>query len=551
MYRDNNRLCELLQAKDPLIYVVTHEEQSVIDGVYELLYNCKVSGIYPKDVYVYSFATGLANLKRDNFGQYLTDEIIPEVRSPLDVLNLIDSVQCQKGNRVLKPQGTPVFILKDFYLLFKDPTIVRKLRDIKENYSSKIYCPIIITGPELVLPASISKLFTVYELPLLKSEEIFFKFSPLLAHAELSKNELEAIAKACRGLTEREILRAILHSFAKHDKTDVDPVDIYNEKIAILKVGGMVDFILPSKGMDDLGGCQVFKEWIYRLKMIYSDRARMYGVARPKGALLVGVPGTSKSISAEIIADYLQVPLISLNMSRIMGSLVGESEKNIARALNIANSVSPCVLLIDEVEKLLGGINSSNSCDGGALARVMAQLLQFLQREDQEVITIMTSNDVSQLPPELTRSGRLDGVWFFDFPDREERKQILDIYLNKYGLESDDELMSYMLDITDNYTGAELEQIIKNLKTELYVRQVEERKEVLENRFCVRDVKVAINYVVPIFKANGERLSDFRRDAANKYLKVAKDNSASRVYNRQALLKPAPLNAKKGMNTNV
>lgn len=544
MRNDNNKLCNLLKAKDPLIYTVTYEENAFIDKLYEVLRTRIIGGIKPADIYEYSIASGLRLVKKDGSGQYIAEKALPGIKSPHEVMKIIYKIQCGEPCENLMISRGAIFVFKDFYQLFKDITIVRMLRDMKENYKSDIYCPIVVTGPTLELPASVSKLFSVYEFPLLTYEEIFTMLDPLLGCVGLPIEKIEAIAHACVGLTEREILKAVLHSLAKHNKGTAEPRDIYDEKVVIMKSSGLLDFLIPSHGLDDLGGCEKFKNWIKKLKVILNNEAKEFGVPKPKGALLVGVPGTSKSMSAEIIADYLAIPLVSLNMSKIMGTLVGESEKNIAGALNIVKTVSPCVFLIDEVEKLLGGFRSSNSCDGGALARVMAHILQFLQNNDKDVITIMTSNDISQLPPELTRSGRLDGIWFFDFPDKSERLQILEIYLKKYNLECDETVLNVLLEKTENYTGAELEQIVKNLKTEIYVRQIQEEGYMLENRIQLEDVQASLNSVIPISKTSWENLIMFRKEASNKYLNASGSREDAQKCKRKSIMKPVTLASK-------
>ena len=523
----DNKLYELLQAKDSLIYAVTYEENRLINKVCEALYRVSLGSPHNWEVYVYSFASGLYEVDIEDRQRISKAKLVANLRNPMEVFKIIRDRQNDEANPILPLKTNAVFIFKDLPLLFHDPSVVRMLRDLKENYREKVYCPIIITSPVLNLPPPLAKIFTVYELPLLTSKEIYAWLEVFFVKLGLPLAKMEAIVQACTGLTEREISRALLHSLTKHHKGTIEAEDIYEEKIAILRQQGLLDFILPQHSLEGMGGCSNFKKWLEKLKYTFTKEAREAGIPQPKGALLVGLPGTSKSMSAEILANYLDIPLVALNMSKIMGSLVGESERNIARALEIAKAVAPCVLLIDEVEKLLGGINSSNSCDGGALARVMAQLLQFLHSDGTEVITIMTSNDVSQLPPELTRTGRLDGIWFFDLPTAAERQQILAIYCRQYGLTLSDASLELLLEKTENFTGAELQQVVKNLKTEVYVRQQQEGASLADEPLPM-DIAAAVNGVVPVYKANWEQLNAFRSEAAEKYLKASGEHTPVR-----------------------
>ena len=359
-----------------------------------------------------------------------SDKKVDRVKNHLQALEYLEGIQ--NGGGVNKPSimemagksssktnhkevsRETVLVMKDMHLFFSDKDFIVKLRNMKGEYGDKkLYCPIIITAPVMEFPPELEKIFTVFNFPLMDKEEITKMIYPLIREVEKgkTKDELDAVtsslAGACVGLTEREIRRALAHSLAKNNKKCVSLEDIYNEKLAIIKKTNALDYCEPKHGISDLGGCANFKKWICKVKEMLSPEARAYGIPQPKGAMLVGVPGTSKTVSAEILASYLNVPLLSLDMAKVMGSLVGQSERQIANALRIAQAAAPCVLLIDEAEKGFGGFQSSAQADAGTLSRTMGQLLAFLAKEDTNVITIMTSNDVNSLPPELTRTGRL------------------------------------------------------------------------------------------------------------------------------------------------
>jgi SpoVK/Ycf46/Vps4 family AAA+-type ATPase len=262
--------------------------------------------------------------------------------------------------------------------------------------------------------------------------------------------------------------------------------------------------------------------WIKKVKEAMTPEAEAFGIPKPKGAMLVGVPGTSKTVSAEILASYLNIPLLSLDMAKVMGSFVGQSERQIANALRITKSVAPCILVLDEMEKILGGVQSSNSTDSGTLSRVMSQLLNFLQQDNTNVITIMTSNDVSQLPPELTRSGRIDAQWMFDLPNEFERGEIIEIYLKKNKLETDSNTFTYFTTATENFTGAEIKSAVKDAMINSFYRQKANSVENFTRSLTIEDIKSAIDNTVTVWKSNHEKIEAFRTYSKSRYLNASK-----------------------------
>ena len=304
------------------------------------------------------------------------------------------------------------------------------------------------------------------------------------------------------------------HSVAKYGTIDLQALQ--EEKVQIVKKSGALDYLTPKQTLEDTGGYENLKVWIKELKNALDPEAKAYGVPQPKGAMLVGLPGNGKTMAAEVAANYLGIPLLSLDLAKIMGSFVGQSERQIANALRIAKACAPCILLVDEAEKVLGGSVSSNSTDSGTLSRVVAQILNFLQQEDTGVITIMTSNNVSELPPELTRSGRLDAQWYFGFPSPEERREILNIYLRKNNLNVTTNMLNKLVRDTNNYSGAEIKEVVKNLVVKSYYRQKNEGGE-LTRDITVDDIKKSVDSVIPIYVSSQEKIQQFVQFAKGRY----------------------------------
>lgn len=275
-------------------------------------------------------------------------------------------------------------------------------------------------------------------------------------------------AEALMGLTYIQMRQTI--EYVRSNK-EIKSSDIYKFKSENYDTS-MLEVSHPNLKLEDLGGYSVFKKYVSDLPKFYTDKARQMKIKAPKGFIAFGVPGCSKTVSASLIASHLNVPLVNINLSKIMQGLVGASERNMELALNQVKELKQCVLLLDEAEKLFGGYQSSAQTDAGTLSRVMGRLLTFLH-ENENTFTVFTSNDITKLPPELLRAGRIDTQWYFNVPNKTEAKEILDIYLNKYSIELSKANDTYLQDRIDKFTGAEIEQAVINLQRAMFINDTE------------------------------------------------------------------------------
>ena len=559
MRKSMNEFANLLNAQDPLLYVHTYEENEFVSNLCEKLLTFNLDANQrkkvPCQVYVYTRPLGLRRINLINPTMFNPEDKVNNVNNIIEALNYVNNIQqdiaaeqsksmnimarISKNEEKDVPKDTQqssIFIFKDLHLYYNDKDVLRMLRDIKENYSSNIYTPIIVTSPVVEIPTELEKLFTLWEFPLMTKEEISDHIVNMFPNELFSsEEEKNNVIEACCGLTEREIMKALAHSF--HKNMQIKAMDVYEEKIQLVKKSGCLDYLRPNHTIDDLGGCDNFKDWIKKVKESLSPEAREFGIPSPKGAMLVGVPGTSKTASAEILASYLKVPLLALDMAKIMGSFVGQSERTISNALRIAKSIAPCILLIDECEKGFSGVASSASSDAGTLSRVMGQLLTFLQDNDG-VIVMMTSNDVSQLPPELTRSGRIDTQWMFDLPNKYERNEIIRIYLDKNKLNATEENVNYLADKTENYTGAEIKSLVKDILVNTYYRQKTSGAS-LTRYFEKQDIEDAVKRTVTVYRSSKEKIEAFRSFAKDRYLNASKSIEEIKAI-RANIKKPEP-----------
>lgn len=490
-----DKMLEMLTGRVQCIWVQTYEEDEFLKDLAELIRRNFKSLKLAK----WSCVEGATPLPVAA-GEKAKDPIPDSFDVASGLYQVIKSAQDSDGNEL-----NCVWVLRDFHSLLKDAMPRRVIRDLKESegYDSKDYNPIVVLSPYLQIDDELSKLFQIFEYELPTKEEIAEEVessNAMLSSAAikdnrfhpLSEEEVEKAVTACIGLTMKEI-RQLLFQCAR-TKYTIDTDFLMQHKIEAIKKSGALDFKIPEHTMADIGGNEVLVEWLNKQKQLIHRKGKYASMVRPKGALFLGIPGCGKTAIAEALAGEMHVPFLSLNMSRVMSSLVGESEQKIEHALQIVKQSAPCVFLIDEIEKSIGGYSSSNQSDSGIVARIFKSVLEFTNDNEEGVFTIMTSNDVSQLPPELTRKGRLDGHWFFDLPHRAGREAILKIHFGRFDVELDDEAMETALEVTNQFTGAEIEGLVKDTIREALINCTDESNIIVTSE----DIRRAAEYTTPV-----------------------------------------------------
>jgi hypothetical protein len=359
-------------------------------------------------------------------------------------------------------QDDAVILLRDFgaYLEEKDPLLHRKMRDTLRDArtTGKL---LILLGVWKTLAPELEREITRIDLALPGSGELDLVLSGLIDSAGLAGNsDLTAVLResalaAAGGLTTLEAENAFALSVI--ESGTITPAIVAREKAHALKKSGLLEVITTTESLASIGGLEALKVWLLQRREAFTKRARDYGLPVPKGMLVLGVPGTGKSLTAKATASVFDVPLLKLDAGKLFGSLVGQSEANLRSAIATAEAIAPCVLWIDELEKGFAGSASSGSSDGGTSARVFGGLLNWLQDKTAPVFIVATANDVSKLPPELLRKGRWDESWFVDLPDTRERAAIWDIVIEKYGRDKAAYDTAVLARSSELHTGAEIE----------------------------------------------------------------------------------------------
>jgi len=358
-------------------------------------------------------------------------------------------------------------VLKDIQSYLREPNILSKLKAIAnrniydENYSVTIF----IVSTTLFIPRELEHLITVFDIPLPKTQEIIETINSFAKELQITIPEklINELALSLKGFSEFDIIQIL--NLAYQNSGSIEEKDrklIIEEKEQIIKKSGMLEILNYKETIDDIGGLENLKKWLKNKSEIFNrlEEAVNFGVDIPNGIMIVGMPGCGKSLTAKATATLFKVPLLRLDVGKLLGKYVGESEENFRKAIKIAEAVSPCVLWIDELEKAFAGIGESG---GGneVTTRLFGFFLTWLQEKESSVFIVATSNDISKLPPEFLRKGRFDEIFFVDFPNIQERRKIFEIHIkkrNKWNRKIDS---IKLMKATEGYSGADIESIVK------------------------------------------------------------------------------------------
>ena len=383
---------------------------------------------------------------------------------------------------------TNVFLLiKNVEEEMKDARNIAYIKKIAETrYSSPDYnFTIIVVSETETVPKELEKFTSILDIPNMSKDEIekyILKFSKN-NNIKVDEKDIGEVAISLKGLTKLEIDHVLNMIIESKNNISISGRDIIiKEKGQIIKKSSILEIIDFKEKIEDIGGLEGLKEWLKSKAQVFRrlDEAKKFGVDTPKGVLLVGMPGCGKSLAAKASARLFNVPLLRLDIGRLLGKYVGESEHNMRVALKTAESISPCILWIDEIEKAFAGINQ----DGGAsdiTKRLFGQFLTWLQEKENTVFVVATANDITAFPPEFLRKGRFDEVFFIDFPNEEERERIFEIHLEKRGKFTDDIDINKLAKATEGYCGADIEEVVKNTVENIFV--LEEEKEITTQDF--------------------------------------------------------------------
>ena len=423
-------------------------------------------------IYINHFDFNVVDNALRNIGQdaYITEynnalgEVNFKTKSPVEECTL-DSFL--KSHREDGYDQNTFFVLKDIHHELERPEIIALLKRIAEDnlYRENYHGTVFIVSPKVIIPIELENYITVFDIPLPADDEIegiIREFASDLA-IRIEQDVISDIALSFRGLNEFQIRQILNLAYQNGGNITSEKKQlIINEKKQFIKKSGMLELVNFKESIDDIGGLENLKEWLIRKAKVFAnlDRAIRFGVDVPKGIMIVGMPGCGKSLTAKATARLFNIPLVRLDVGRLLGKYVGESEDNMRRALSISEAISPCVLWIDEIEKAFSGVGSSGGSD--VTTRLFGQFLTWMQEKDNSVFIVATANDISGLPPEFLRKGRFDEIFFVDLPNAEERRKIIEIHLKKRRKWSKAIDSIALIKGTEGFNGADIEAVVKD-----------------------------------------------------------------------------------------
>jgi len=481
----------LLKARYPIIYISTSEEERI---EYLLKYSSKK--YISRVCYVWNFVEGYQG-NPNNKGL--------ATKNPLEALEFIEK---------LTPETKALFILKDFDNFLKDFSVIRKLKNLGRSLKTQSK-NIIIVSTEVNIPDSLRELITVVNFPLPTLQEICEELKRLTESLDqkISNDDLLRLGAACQGLSLERIRRVLSKIIAQYG--EIDGVNsfsfILTEKKQIIDQSQLLEFCIANKKMLDLGGLENLKNWVKIRSDAFSQKAIEYGLPYPKGVLLVGVQGTGKSLASQIIACEWNLPLLRLDFGRLFGSLVGQSESRIRRVIELVETLAPCILWIDEIDKVFA--NSQSGGDNGTTNRVLATFITWLSEKSSPVFVVATANNIEWIPPEVIRKGRFDETFFLSLPNVKERESIFNVHLKKVRPANLDNYQLELLStVTKNFSGAEIEQVIIDA---MRVGFNEKRE------FNMEDLLNVIQKSVPLAKTKNKELQKLKEWADSGNISLA------------------------------
>ncbi|MGG6241991.1 AAA family ATPase [Nodosilinea sp. AN01ver1] len=473
----------LIRARYPIIYIATAEEERAEADIAAC-----AAAQGSRALYTWDFVDGYqGNLNDAGFGK----------RNPLQALELVEK---------LPATASAVFVLRDFHRFLDDVAVSRKLRNLARRLKAQPKTLIILSA-QLTIPDELSETVTVLEFTLPDAAAIRQEVQQLLSatSTNLPPGMLEEVVRTCQGLSLERIRRVLARAIAAHGAFDPNDLDlILDEKRQSIRQTQILDYYPAREQISDIGGLDNLKDWLLKRGAAFSEKARQYGLPHPRGLLLLGIQGTGKSLTAKAIAHHWHLPLLRLDVGRLFGGLVGESEARTRQMIQLAEALAPCVLWIDEIDKAFAGMDGRG--DSGTASRVFGTFITWMAEKTSPVFVVATANNIQALPPEMLRRGRFDEIFFVGLPTQSDRQAIFEVHLSRlrpHTLKSFD--ISRLAYETPDFSGAEIEQAIVEA---MHLGFSQNRD------FTTDDILTAASEMVPLARTAQEQIEALQAWAA-------------------------------------
>jgi hypothetical protein len=509
----------LIRARYPILYILTSEETRVQQAVAEIAHRRQ------KKVFEWSCSTGLLPAGTSVQSQKNRN---PATKDPLVALD-----------QVIEHVEPALFLFNDLHPFLTRPNVavIRKLKEIALHLKNS-HKTIILISAILEIPVELEKEVTVLNFPLPTRDDLSRLLDRVIedvkqfpqVRVELDEAGRERLLRAALGLTLGEAENVFARIIVKDERLSADDVnEVFAEKQQIIRKSGLLEYCATSERFDHIGGLAVLKDWLRKRAVAFTDQAREFGLPAPRGILMLGVQGCGKSLCAKAVSTQWQLPLLRFDMGHMFGSFVGSSEENVRRAISVAESVAPAVLWVDEIDKAFAGSHGSGHSDGGTTARVFGTFLTWLSEKTAPVFVVATANDISQLPPELLRKGRLDEIFFVDLPSEAERKEIFAIHLARRERDPRNFAFEPLVEASHDFSGAEIEQAVISALFDAFYAQ---------HDLCTEDIVQALRETVPLARTMDEQIGRLRNWAEGRArnASVARSRERERVADRSPTL---------------
>lgn len=452
--QEQNDLKLMLDSKVPILVIETYEEPRAIDILSRLAIQMM------KPAFAWSVTEGF---RRIDFSTDGSQKLTSDPESALGHIKNVD-----EGG---------IYILCDFHPYLEDnPKAVRLLKEIAMAHQANRHS-VVLLSHSIDIPPEVKRYTARFELALPTDEQILsivreeaMKWSKNNEgqRVKTDNKTLKQLVKNLRGLTFADVKRltrgAIIDDGAISDE---DLPEISRAKFELMDMEGVLSFEYDTASFAAVGGLKNLKSWLHQRQHVVhaldikdNEQGEVddkdVQIEYPKGIMLLGIQGGGKSLAAKAVAGTWGMPLLRLDFAALYNKFIGETEKNLKESLKLADLMSPCVLWLDEIEKGISG----DSNDNGVSKRVLGTLLTWMAERKSKVFVVATSNDISQLPPELVRKGRLDEIFFVDLPDEEIRKEIFTIHLDSRNVETDRINIAMLAETSHEFSGAEIEQAV-------------------------------------------------------------------------------------------
>jgi len=535
-------MIDYIRSGASLLYVLTTDEKSTLEDIQRCVASLNLSKDKVENrnygYYEWSCTDGVIQGDMKTFeekdaqftnylnGKHETEGIVMQPKAEndntRDALRALDFFAEPSPTNKRHDFDCHVSILKDMHPQLKDIRVVRKVKDIvirNDDHNNVIRKCMIIVSPIQNIPLELRNLVTIIDWRLPDREEIrdFLaaysidkvveelgeKKSDKPWRTEYTHDEHDKILTALTGMSLPEIDNVVTVSQVKFGEIQ-DKFLIQQKKQMILK-NGLLEYYETNVPLEEVGGMAELKNWLEMRKPAFTREAMEFGLDTPKGVMLVGPPGCGKSYTAKATANLLGMPLIRFDVGKVFSQTVGSSEANVREVIKIIEAVSPCVVMIDEIEKGLAGVASSNSSDAGTTARVVGTLLSWMNDKTAPAFIVATANNIKQLPPELSRKGRFDDIFFVSLPETSEREETFSIHLKKKGYNPADFDVPQFAKRTKEWSNSECEEAIKSALIYAWNDHL-----VTKNPAKLTDEHIlkAIEHGIPLSKTSTEQMSD-------------------------------------------